>query len=87
MLQKLPMRSLSVAALLAVLRDLDSAPVTMATEIARINSHDRLGDIVWEQGRHEDARRHWEQALAFGRRMQKAPLVIGSIEGKLASRR
>ena len=75
------------AALLAVLRDLDSAPVTMATEIARINSHDRLGDIVWEQGRHEDARRHWEQALAFGRRMQKAPLVIGSIEGKLASRR
>lgn len=69
----------------ATLHDLASAPVTMATETARINCHDKLGDLALKNELRDQARAHWQQALAISRRMEKPPLVGKRIQEKLDS--
>lgn len=73
------------AALSASLQDLAGAPITMATQIARINCHEKLGDLASKQGLHEGARQHWAQALATSQSMEKGPLGIEErLQEKLA---
>ena len=68
----------------ATLRELAAVPATMINESVRINTHGRLGDLELAQGRRDQARLHWEQALEISRRVEPGSPAMRKIEEKLA---
>lgn len=72
------------AELASILSSLSSAPVTMVTEVARINCLEKLGDLAWKAGESEIARGHWEQAHAISQRIEPGQSGLRRLESKLA---
>jgi serine/threonine-protein kinase len=71
--------------LVAMLGELDRAPESLSALGDRFNCHEALGDIALQRGHPADARGHWRQALAIGRRIAPEQVSTKRVEGKLAA--
>lgn len=67
-----------------ILREVSVMPVTLKTQGALVDAHEKLGNVLLAQDRPELARAHWEQALALNERAQQPSSRRQRLEGKLA---
>lgn len=81
---KLGKEDLGKSTLEAMLHDLSASPATLVADTARINCHEKLGDIARKHDRLDVAREHWEKALEIARRVHPGEAGVQRLDDKLA---
>lgn len=67
------------------LREIAAAPDTMISQSVRLNNHEKLGELALAEGRRDQARSHWQQALEISRRIEPGSPSLRKIEERLAA--
>lgn len=67
-----------------ILREVTSMPATLKTVGVRVDANEKLGDVLRAEGRNDEARAHWQQALDICRDGNLPPFRIKRLETRLA---